>query len=542
MTKKNNKNAFTLAEMMVVLLILSIVTAAILPIITTRSKVNPNSPWLYAANNSDIWYGGGTQGAAIGATSLGPNITKLLLNTADATQKDIIFQQGGVTTGSLLVDGLGNMALGLDSLKINTTGFRNNAIGLNSLGANKTGYYNNAIGYKSLAANDKGYYNNAIGSNSLAVNFDGNYNNAIGNNALSLNLSGEYNNAVGNDSLKNNTASNNNAFGNSALKNNTIGEHNTAFGDTALWFNSTGDANTAVGYATVPSNTTGTMNTAIGAYALNNTNTGSNNTAVGALNLQGNKTGSFNTSIGYSANQANFTASHTIALGDSSVAQSDSAIAIGSGAKANFNSSVAIGCNVATTNSNQIMLGAATYSVIIPGDLTVSGNTSLQSLTVLGRTVINDANGFWTTSDKRLKNVGGEFTDGLDKIRELKPYNFNFKKDKEKSPKVGVMAQDLKKVFPKAVTKGDDGFFIIRQEDMFYAMVNSIKQLDKIVQNVVGQIKEVVVMVHILELKNMELVKVDNLNSKKIKILESKNKELEKNNKLLDSRLSKLES
>ena len=82
------------------------------------------------------------------------------------------------------------------------------------------------------------------------------------------------------------------------------------------------------------------------------------------------------------------------------------------------------------------------------------------------------------TSDRRLKYVGKEFTSGLDKIRQLKVFNYTFKKDKTKTPHVGVIAQDLQKVFPDAVKKGKDGFLTIRFEDMFFAMINAIKELD----------------------------------------------------------------
>jgi uncharacterized Zn finger protein len=84
-----------------------------------------------------------------------------------------------------------------------------------------------------------------------------------------------------------------------------------------------------------------------------------------------------------------------------------------------------------------------------------------------------------TSSDKRLKNVLGANTDGLEKIRQLKIFNFNYKNDSAKTPRVGVMAQDLQKVFPDAVTKGSDGYLNIRQEDMFYALVNAVKELDE---------------------------------------------------------------
>ena len=82
------------------------------------------------------------------------------------------------------------------------------------------------------------------------------------------------------------------------------------------------------------------------------------------------------------------------------------------------------------------------------------------------------------SSDRRLKYVGKENTSGLDKIRQLKVFNYTYKKDTTKTPHVGVIAQDLQKVFPNAVKKGADGFLTIRMEDMFYALVNAVKELD----------------------------------------------------------------
>ena len=83
-----------------------------------------------------------------------------------------------------------------------------------------------------------------------------------------------------------------------------------------------------------------------------------------------------------------------------------------------------------------------------------------------------------TKSDLRLKYVGKESQSGLDKIKQLKVFNYTFKKDETKTPHVGVIAQDLQKVFPDAVKKGTDGFLTIRFEDMFFAMINAIKELD----------------------------------------------------------------
>ena len=104
-------------------------------------------------------------------------------------------------------------------------------------------------------------------------------------------------------------------------------------------------------------------------------------------------------------------------------------------------------------------------------------------------------------SDRRLKYVGKENTAGLDKIRQLKVFNYTFKKDQKKTPHVGVIAQDLQKVFPNAVQKGVDGFLKIRMEDMFYAVINAIKELDSRVTKLEKENQELEARIERLEAK-----------------------------------------
>ena len=118
------------------------------------------------------------------------------------------------------------------------------------------------------------------------------------------------------------------------------------------------------------------------------------------------------------------------------------------------------------------------------------------------------------SSDRRLKYVGKESASGLNKIRQLKVFNYTFKKDATKTPHVGVIAQDLQKVFPNAVKKGADGFLTIRMEDMFYAVINAIKELDA--------------KVSALQKENQELRQLV--------------KQVQEDNKRLDERLKKLEA
>lgn len=81
-------------------------------------------------------------------------------------------------------------------------------------------------------------------------------------------------------------------------------------------------------------------------------------------------------------------------------------------------------------------------------------------------------------SDIRLKNLGDVFTGGLEELNKLTAYNFTFKNDKEKTPQVGIIAQDLQKVFPKAVTEDKYGYLKIRWDEMFFSVINAVKELN----------------------------------------------------------------
>ena len=125
----------------------------------------------------------------------------------------------------------------------------------------------------------------------------------------------------------------------------------------------------------------------------------------------------------------------------------------------------------------------------------------------------------------------------MDKIRQLKVYNYTFKDDKTKTPHVGVVAQELKKIFPQAVFEDKstkEKYLLIRKEDMFYAMVNAIKELDTTLQNLVKQVKDIT-------------VKIANYDTK-IKALENSNEDfktklqnIEQYNVSVENRLNEIE-
>lgn len=119
------------------------------------------------------------------------------------------------------------------------------------------------------------------------------------------------------------------------------------------------------------------------------------------------------------------------------------------------------------------------------------------------------------SSDRRLKDIGSRFTAGLEELRNIKVYNYNFKADKDKKPHVGVIAQELQKVFPTAVFKGEDGYLKIRWDELFYAVLNGIKEIDKRVATLSKRIVNFDSKISKLEKQNTELkTKVDDLTAR----------------------------
>lgn len=83
------------------------------------------------------------------------------------------------------------------------------------------------------------------------------------------------------------------------------------------------------------------------------------------------------------------------------------------------------------------------------------------------------------TSDKRLKTILGEYKKSLKELLKIKPVAFTYKNDDKQDKHIGVIAQDIRKTFPEAVKVGKDNYLLVSIEPMFYALLNSIKELDK---------------------------------------------------------------
>ena len=112
---------------------------------------------------------------------------------------------------------------------------------------------------------------------------------------------------------------------------------------------------------------------------------------------------------------------------------------------------------------------------------------------------------FYCIIYERLKDISGDSTIGLKEINALEVKNYTYKNDENKTPHVGVIAQQLQKVFPNSVFADDKGYLKIKTEEIFYAMVNSIKELFVKIQDLTAKVTGLDKRITELEVENAQL-------------------------------------
>ena len=87
---------------------------------------------------------------------------------------------------------------------------------------------------------------------------------------------------------------------------------------------------------------------------------------------------------------------------------------------------------------------------------------------------------FTATSDRRLKDIIGPLS--YEKpITDLQVYEYTFK-DNPNDPHIGIMAQDLQKLYPELVKEGSDGYLSIEEGKVVYLLLEEVKQLKREVE------------------------------------------------------------
>jgi hypothetical protein len=271
------------------------------------------------------------------------------------------------------------------------------------------------------------------------------------------------------------TGSYNTASGYQALYSNT-GNWNTASGVDALHSNDIGESNTAVGFAALAINTAGFQNTAVGDEALGNNKIGSDNTAVGFGALLGNNNGQNDVGVGMFAGRE---APISLPQAGSNNTMLGSYTTFGG----SVTNATAIGADAEVTESNTLVLGCVAGTNGCPGTVAVGiGTTTPDELLSVNGSADKAGGGSWDTySDGRLKTVNGSFDSGLNQVLKLRPIRYRYNPDngmgiRDTDEHIGVVAQDVQRVIPEAVTENGKGYLLVNNDPIIWSMVNAIKE------------------------------------------------------------------
>lgn len=210
-------------------------------------------------------------------------------------------------------------------------------------------------------------------------------------------------------------------------------------------------------------------------------------------------TGARNLAIGSSVGQNITTANDNIMIGtDAGMVRQAGNVIIGHGMGLTTALSAHNGDNILIGRTLNPTATSAFKQYVIGNGLTSKGNYTFYLGGSSG--VYNEQNhsAFQTTSDERIKTNVTNYTTGLTVLDQVNVKTYNYLSDSDiatahpaladsaglvhegldtEKTIVGVMAQELESLLPNTVTTRDNGIKSVNKDELFWVMLNSIKEL-----------------------------------------------------------------
>jgi hypothetical protein len=451
----------------------------------------------------------------------------------------------GFESGKSLTTGVNNIFIGYQSGLFNAIGSSNifigNAAGYNNLSGNynvflgRSAGYTNSTGWGNIIlgdyagwSNTTGYQNVIMGDLAGYGNSDGAQNVFIGASSGYSNTTGSYNSFLGAEVGKNNTTGDYNTFfGYQAGFNSGLSSYSTSIGYKAGYSLGNWQAGTYVGYQ-AGMQSTGRQNVFVGSDAGQAFTTGADNVAVGAGAGSSNDfpvvvqaTGSRNSFIGYYTGYKPLGATDNVLVGAQDpfgATHINGSYNVYLGVNAGNLSSAAsrnvfIGYEAGKTETGSDKLyiqNSSSATPLVWGDfnakaLRFNGNTSINSapnpfyalqinldandtygLVVWGASYGTSA---WQVSDARLKKNILPIENALSSLVLLKGVSYDWNRTENPdlglsdARQLGLIAQDVEKVLPLAVSEGPGGFKAVDYNKITPVLIEAVKEQQKTIES-----------------------------------------------------------
>ena len=192
----------------------------------------------------------------------------------------------------------------------------------------------------------------------------------------------------------------------------------------------------------------------------------------GGIQSYSTATGKYSFAVGNGAKSTNY---YSIAMGLQTTASGEASTAMGSHTTAQDFGTTAIGIFnkiKETSNPNQYSLQNTAF-VIGNG----TENQRSDALTVLFDGTTTIAGDLSINSDARLKANIISLGSTLAKLLQIDGKTYTMKKDENKKQKIGVLAQDIEKVFPELVSESN-GVKSVNYQGLVPVLINALKEQD----------------------------------------------------------------
>lgn len=361
----------------------------------------------------------------------------------------------GSTAGQSNVSGSDNAFFGRSAGSLNIAS-NNSFFGSRAGQANTTGTNNSFFGFEAGLSGPDGISNSFFGAEAGRSSADSSGNSYFGYRTGRASVSASANSMFGSQAGVASTGGGNSFFGNSAGLANVTGSNNVFIGVDAGSTNTLGQNNTVLGFNADVASGSLSNATAIGYRAIVSQN---NSLVLGSINGLNGADSNVNVGIGTTAPGVTLQvvdaggANGTARLGSATIWNSGESrrIVFGDGANSYVGEEDADDRLVLRGRLGVRFKGNA--SQIVGPDL--DNNLSLGGASNRWTTVFA-ANGVIQTSDARLKeNIRG-LNYGLNSLMKLRPVSFDWKNSPVAKTKLGFLAQEVEKIIPEAVVKGDD--------------------------------------------------------------------------------------
>ena len=127
--------------------------------------------------------------------------------------------------------------------------------------------------------------------------------------------------------------------------------------------------------------------------------------------------------------------------------------------------------------SGSLTSSSLTVDNILVNEVSIGLNTDPDIVTLSNGTV-SFKNEIKTTSDARVKNNIKSFGPSLEMILKIQPKKYTFFKEQSQGIKMGVLAQDVKKIFPQLVTMDKNKMLAVNYQGLIPLLINSFQELN----------------------------------------------------------------